>query len=47
MNIYNAKVEKEQVSVLHELTTVLSNFENIDNHVVFAGDFLMYFLTLR
>ena len=38
INIYNANTEKEQVSVLNELTAILSNFENIHNHnVIFAG----------
>ena len=42
INVYNANTEKEQVSFLNELTTILSNFENIDNHnVVFAGDFII------
>ena len=40
-NIYNT--EKEQVSVLKELSTTLSNFENIHNHVIFAGDFNVFF----
>ena len=36
--------KKEQVSVLNELTTVLSNFENIHKHdVIFAGDFNIFF----
>ena len=34
INIYNANMEKEQVSVLNELSTILSNFENIHNHNV-------------
>ena len=43
INIYNANTEKEQVSVLNELTTILSNFENIHNHNVFlAGDFNIF-----
>ena len=42
--IYNANTEKEQVSVLKELTTILSNFENIDNHnFIFSGDFVIFF----
>ena len=42
INVYNADTEKEQVSFLNELSTILSNFENIDNHnVVFAGDFII------
>ena len=33
-------MEKEQVSVLNELITILFNFENTLNHnVIFAGDF--------
>ena len=44
INIYNANTEKEQVSVLNELTTILSNFENTLNHnVMFAGDFNIFF----
>ena len=44
MNIYNAKTEKEQVSVLNELNMIISNFENIHNHnVAFAGDFNIFF----
>ena len=36
-------MEKEQVNVLNELTTI-SNFENIVNHtVIFAGDFNIFF----
>ena len=42
-NIYNAKAEKEQVNVVNELTTILSNFENTDNHVIIAGDFIIFF----
>ena len=43
INIYNANTEKEQVSVLNELTTILSNFENIHNDNVFlAGDFNIF-----
>ena len=39
INIYNANTEKELVSVLNELTTMLSNFENTLNHyVIIAGD---------
>ena len=45
LNIYSAITEKEQVSVLKELTTILSNFENIDNHVIFADDFNIFFDT--
>ena len=37
-------MEKEQVNALNELTTILPNFENIDNHIVtFAGNFNIYF----
>ena len=37
-------MEKEQVSALNELITILSNFENINNHnVIFAGDFNIFF----
>ena len=43
INIYNANTEKEQVSVLDELTTILSTFENTLNHVTFAGDFNIFF----
>ena len=40
INIYNANMEKEQVSVLNELITILFNFENTLNHnVIFAGDY--------
>ena len=39
ININNTKAEKEQVNIVNELTTILSNFDNIDNHVIFAGDF--------
>ena len=44
INIYNANTEKEQVSVLNELTTILSNFENNLNHnVIIAGDLKNFF----
>ena len=43
INIYNAIREKDQVSVLNELTAISSNFENIDNHVIFASDFNIFF----
>ena len=44
MNIYNANTEKEQVSVLNELSTILSNFKNIHNHnIIFTGDFNIFF----
>ena len=44
INIYNANTEKEQVSVLNELSSILSNFENTLNHnVIFAGDFNIFF----
>ena len=44
LNIYNANTEKEQVSVLNELTTILSNFENTLNHnVISGGDFNIFF----
>ena len=44
INVYNANTEKEQVSVLNELSAILSNFENIHNHnVIFAGDFNIFF----
>ena len=44
INIYNANTKKEQISVIDELTTILSNFENIDNHnVIFAEDFNIFF----
>ena len=44
INIYNVNTEKEQVSALNELITILSNFENINNHnVIFAGDFNIFF----
>ena len=44
INIYNANTEKEQVSVLNKLTTILSYFENTLNHnVIFAGDFNIFF----
>ena len=36
--------KKKQVSVLKELTAILSNFVNILNHnVIFAGDFNIFF----
>ena len=39
MNIYNANTEKEQVSVVNKLITILPDFENIHNHnVISAGD---------
>ena len=41
---YNPNADKEQVSVLNELITILSNFENSHNHnVIFAGDFNIFF----
>ena len=44
INIYNTNTKKEQVSVLNELTTILSNFENTLNHnVIFADDFNVFF----
>ena len=44
INIYNANTEKEQISVLDELSTIMSSFENIHNHnVIFAGDFNIFF----
>ena len=44
INIYNVNTEKEQVSVLSELTTILCNFKNTPNHnVIFAGDFIIFF----
>lgn len=43
MNTYNASTEKEQVSVLNKLTKILSNFENIDNHVIFTDDSNVFF----
>ena len=44
INIYNANTEKEQVSVLNELTTILSNFENNLNHnVIITGDLKNFF----
>ena len=42
MNIYDANTEKEQVSVLNDLSTILSNFENIHT-VIFASDFNIFF----
>ena len=43
INIYNANTEKEHVSVLKELTTILSNFENIhDCNAIFGGDFNIF-----
>ena len=47
INICNANTEKEQTSVLNELTTILSNFGNIHNHNVILQVTLIYFLTLR
>ena len=44
MNIYNANRDKEQVSVINELSTILSNFESIHNHnVIFAGESNIFF----
>ena len=44
INIYNANMEKEQVSVLNELITILSNLGNTLNHnVIFARDFNIFF----
>ena len=44
INIYNTNTKKEQVSVLNELTTILSNCENTFNHnVIFADDFNVFF----
>lgn len=44
INIYNANSEKKQVSVLNDLTTIISNFENIDNHnFIFTDDFDVFF----
>ena len=46
IKIYNGNTEKEEVSVLKELTTILSNFKNIHYHnVIFAGDFNIFFNT--
>ena len=36
--------KKNKVSVLNELSSILSNFENTLNHnVIFAGDFNIFF----
>ena len=44
INIYNTNTEKEQVSVLNELTTILSNFQNTLNHnFIFGGNFNIFF----
>ena len=44
INIYNANTEKEQVSVLNELSLILSNFKDIHSHnAIFAGDFIYFF----
>ena len=44
INIYNANTEKEQVSALNELITILSNFENtLNRNVIFAGGFNKFF----
>ena len=44
INIYNANMEKEQVSVLNELITILSNLGNTLNHnVIFARNFNISF----
>lgn len=40
INISNADMEKEQISVLNELT----DFENINHNVKFAGDFNVFFM---
>ena len=45
INIYNANTKKEQVRVLDKLTTIISNFENIGNHVIFTDDFNIFFDT--
>ena len=46
IKIYNGNTEKEEVSVLKELTTILSNFKNIHYHnVIFASDFNIFFNT--
>lgn len=45
INISNVNTRKKQVSGLNELTTILSNFENIDNHnvnVTFEGYFNIF-----
>ena len=47
INNSSSNTEKEQVSVPNELTTILSNFENINNqNVMFAGDFDVFFEAL-
>ena len=39
INILNLNTEKEQVRVFNELTTTISNLDNIDNYIViFTGD---------
>ena len=44
INIYNTNTGKEQVSVLNELTTILSNFQNTLNHnFIFGGNFNIFF----
>ena len=43
INIYNAKTEKGQVSVLNKLISILSNFENINKrNVIFASVFNVF-----
>ena len=47
INNSSSNTKKEQVSVPNELTTILSNFENINNqNVMFAGDFDVFFEAL-
>ena len=47
INNTSSNTKKEQVSVPNELTTILSNFENINNqNVMFAGDFDVFFEAL-
>ena len=47
VNLYNPNTEPEQLQSLHELETILLKFDaNEYNHIIFYGDFNIFFSTL-
>ena len=44
INLYNSNTEPEQLQTLHELQTIVLKFDvNEYNHIIFSGDFNMFF----
>ena len=43
INFYNANTEKEQINTLNTLSNLLKDFDTTGKHLIFGGDFNLFY----